>query len=34
LDLSDTGLLADLARREDRRTVDQLARHDPREERD
>jgi hypothetical protein len=34
LDLSDAGLLADLARREDRRTVDQLALHDPREERD
>ena len=29
LDLRDAGLLADLARREDRRTVDQLALHDP-----
>jgi phosphatidylserine/phosphatidylglycerophosphate/cardiolipin synthase-like enzyme len=31
LDLSDAGLLADLARREDRHTVDQLALHDPTE---
>jgi hypothetical protein len=29
---SDAGLLADLARPEDRRTVDQLALHDPSDE--